>query len=297
MSHPRRDVEFIDHQLDNSEPSSGPSAASFSNVDDPIFSVPGRSRISTTPIQISSPPVTPKPSFSIGNLPGMLTLTPRPSMSRLLKNSPIEQLTDIIPLVQSKESDVFGGGSLPPSSAPHSPASESSNYDFSGLSASVKFENTSDLDHDLKFGLFTSQDFYASDSESDSECEFEVSEDECTGQLIEWLPGSTWDTYVYGRHSDDSLPWRLITVENSKWIRIQSKKCTVYIKDSQEHNLRACSACQSLINSKALNHFMDQAAQDSKPHTPLKYLSSSQICKRYIVLQKKVNEMKLKVSE
>lgn len=214
----------------------------------------------------------------------MLNLTPRPSISLLPKFSPM------------KQSGGFSAGSLPPSCVPHSPASEATDYDFAGLSASMVLENHSDSGNEP---VIKSED-YSTESESESESEFksEAKLDECTGQLVEWVLGFTWDTYAYQRHSDDSLPWRLVAVENQKWIRIQSKKCAVYLEpNSQDINLQACAACQMLVNSCKLKHFVDQAAKDSKPHTPLKYLSPAQMCKQYIQLQKKLNEMKLKVSQ
>ncbi|KAF8150234.1 hypothetical protein B0H34DRAFT_667193 [Crassisporium funariophilum] len=116
----------------------------------------------------------------------------------------------------------------------------------------------------------------------------------CTGQLIQWLPGSVWDSYAYHRHTDDSLPWTLISVEDPDWIRIRARRCNFLLHTELEQNRRACVPCQKLANSAEFKQFMSNASKDLKQFTPIRYLNQRQLRQMYLSTHKKFNDLKLK---
>lgn len=84
---------------------------------------------------------------------------------------------------------------------------------------------------------------------SDNDSEYEL--DPCNGQLIEWTPGSVWDTYAYGNHAydDDSVGWTPIGFEGSTHIRLQSTGCSKFLKNAREILRGSCAFCFSILNS------------------------------------------------
>lgn len=59
----------------------------------------------------------------------------------------------------------------------------------------------------------------------------------CSGQPMEWTPGSVWDSYAYQMHDDDSLPWNLIGFRGNNFIIIQSRDdCTGSLFSDKERD-------------------------------------------------------------
>lgn len=117
----------------------------------------------------------------------------------------------------------------------------------------------------------------------------------CTGQLIQWLAGSVWDTYAYQLHDDNVIGWMPIGYEDGNWIRLQSKFCSIFLQSPDELNCRSCSECFDLLNSKALLEFMDRAGKDTVAHMPWMYLNTKQLKNMLLASRKKLKLMQLKV--
>lgn len=148
--------------------------------------------------------------------------------------------------------------------------------------------------------LNTSIDYF-DDSEPEDDFEDETTTSQvleanaCTGQLVAWIPGSVWETYGYHQHADNSLPWVLLSVENSQWIRIQSRRCKIFLDSNQEFLARTCSQCQALLNSAQLQKFMERAKGDAPAHTPWKYLNNAQIIRMAMTLRRRNSLIMLEV--
>ena len=122
-----------------------------------------------------------------------------------------------------------------------------------------------------------------------------IPDDVCTGQLVEWLAGSVWDTYAYQQHDDSVIAWTPIGYEDGNWIRLQSKSCNIFLHSPDELNRRSCSECFNLLNSKALLEFMDRAGKDTVAHMPWKYLNTRQLKNMLLASRKKLKMVHLKV--
>ncbi|KAF8153087.1 hypothetical protein B0H34DRAFT_677283 [Crassisporium funariophilum] len=245
---------------------SNPDSFPFEAESIPILLAPLRSN--TTPIPTT--PVTPQSKiFGLSNLPELFQFTtPRPSnpvLPQFLRTG-----NPSVPTTQS---------SLPPSSAPHSPVSQLSSPSLSA--------NKSDSSSEGNMGNLW--DEFDSESGSESLAHESATEhgdwaNSCTGQLIQWLPGSVWDLYAYHRHTDNSLPWTLISVEDPDWIRIPAKRCNFLLHTELEQNRRACVPCQKLaIHSNKMYLSTHKKFNDLK----LKSLNSA---RRIKSLRKRVTE-------
>jgi hypothetical protein len=90
----------------------------------------------------------------------------------------------------------------------------------------------------------------------------------CTGQLIKWESGSVWETYAYPQHDDDAIGWTPIGYEGGNYIRLQSKRCKVFLESPVEYNQRSCDNCIGLLNSRQLKDFIERSKKDIVPHAP-----------------------------
>jgi hypothetical protein len=123
-----------------------------------------------------------------------------------------------------------------------------------------------------------------------------ISEDNiCTGQLVEWTPGSVWETYAIQSHENGSIGWNPVGFEDSNWVRLQSKLCQIYLQTEAEVNCRSCDSCFSLLNSKKLQDFLERAKKDTVPHTPWKFLNARQLKNMVVLARKTATEYKFQV--
>lgn len=51
---------------------------------------------------------------------------------------------------------------------------------------------------------------------------------ECMGLLIQQMPGSVWDTYLYHLHKYWWYPLEPITFKNHNWLRLQLTDCAIF---------------------------------------------------------------------
>lgn len=47
----------------------------------------------------------------------------------------------------------------------------------------------------------------------------------CQGILVQWTPGSVWDTYPFHCHETCTFPWELIRISNHNWLCLRSTSC------------------------------------------------------------------------
>jgi hypothetical protein len=175
-------------------------------------------------------------------------------------------------------------GNLTPQHSPHTsvtylrlpPSSPPSELELEGSSSEI----------DSNLGL--TDDEYCDNLET-------IPDDVCTGQLVEWLAGSVWDTYAYQQHNGNVIGWTPIGYEDGNWIRLQSKYCSIFLQSPDELNRRSCEECFNLLNSKALLEFMDCAGKDTIPHMPWKYLNTRQLKNMLLASRKKLKLVHLKV--
>ena len=144
--------------------------------------------------------------------------------------------------------------------------------DFPEVSQAVDQFESSDEDQELQ-----EDDYYTgSDSMSmDSSDSMSMDGPECTGMLVKWKPGSIWDSYPYQQHGVGKLPWEPIGFENDDWLRLHSRKCSLYLKPSELQS-DTCQICQNIPNTRDFKQFMDHGS-DSVSHTSWKYLNYKQI--------------------
>jgi hypothetical protein len=169
--------------------------------------------------------------------------------------------------------------------------------------SSINFNDASDPfrlevnDSNLDFGVTASEDSESDPYASDRKPILDESVRPCSGQPVEWTPGSVWDSYAYQMHDDDSLPWNLIGFQEGNFIIIQSRDdCTGSLFSDKERDRGSCNACFSLLNSDDLRRFISRAHQsEAKSHTPWKYLNRQQLAHLLVKSRRKVQDLHLKV--
>jgi hypothetical protein len=121
-----------------------------------------------------------------------------------------------------------------PSSSPFHPSIDLGSDPFidtaSGSNFKLDFDVTSFKPEDLQVSSY--------DSELDREPIIDDSESmPCSGQPVEWTPGSVWDSYAYQMHDDNSLPWDLIGFQEGNFIIIKSRDdCTGSLFSDKERD-------------------------------------------------------------
>ena len=124
-----------------------------------------------------------------------------------------------------------------------------------------------------------------------------MDENFCTGQLVEWVPGSIWETYAYGQHKDgEGVNWTPVGFDGDGWIRLRSNDCAIILLEPQEINVQACMQCQGLLNSPKLLRFMEHAKGPALPHTAYKYLTLLQMCQALYEARKQIEKFRMQVS-
>ncbi|KAH9856503.1 hypothetical protein C2E23DRAFT_771814, partial [Lenzites betulinus] len=99
---------------------------------------------------------------------------------------------------------------------------------------------------------------------------------ECRGVLVEWTPGSVWNTYPYHRHVSGSykLPWEPIGLENDRWLRIRAEDCVGLVAGND--SAQACIVCVALPASSRFKAVMNRAISAAE-HTPWIGLTHQQL--------------------
>ncbi|KAF4567094.1 hypothetical protein EYR40_006090 [Pleurotus pulmonarius] len=121
---------------------------------------------------------------------------------------------------------------------------------------------------------------------------------ECTGVIVEWTPGSVWDTYPYQSHgSSYQIGWSIVGFESNKHLRLRALACTTLI-DAQnrwELNARACTPCLEIPNSSAFISFM-RRAEHANEHTPYSFLSPRQLLLLLVKSTEEIHMLRTRLS-
>ncbi|KAG2008061.1 hypothetical protein CC2G_013532 [Coprinopsis cinerea AmutBmut pab1-1] len=170
--------------------------------------------------------------------------------------------------------------SLPPSSPPP-PVDDSDDDEYTGVGITFAPINRSDgpgvllLVDDAHYSSDGTEDSLHDDQDDYSEMEEELS-NPCGGQPIKWVVGSIWETFCYQQHADERLSWKPIGYLSDNRILLRSKDCKRALGTEKERQSKRCSACTALQYSASVAR-CQKRAQKASPHTPYKYLTSSQL--------------------
>lgn len=99
---------------------------------------------------------------------------------------------------------------------------------------------------------------------------------QCPGVVVDWTPGSVWNTYPFQQHdlSRVKLPWEIIGWEMNGQLRLRSAHCQAPKFAPVQHT---CPTCAFIPYSSRYRQFMQSNADDAKPHTTLEYLNYRQL--------------------
>jgi hypothetical protein len=113
----------------------------------------------------------------------------------------------------------------------------------------------------------------------------------CPGIVVDWTPGSVWDSYPYQVHTTRSLGWQPIAFsEVTNSITIRARSC---LGESVQDSI-ACKSCATLPSSGKFRDFVDQAAHISN-FTHWEYLSAKQLQAALRQLSNKCQDLQTKV--
>ena len=91
--------------------------------------------------------------------------------------------------------------------------------------------------------------------------------------VVEWVPGSVWDTYPYQLHATRSLAWQPVAFSmDTNSITIYANSC---IGESIQDGA-ACKSCMPLPSSAQFQDFVDKATNISD-FANWEYLNAKQL--------------------
>ena len=109
--------------------------------------------------------------------------------------------------------------------------------------------------------------------------------------MIDWPPGSVWDTYPYQVHTTRSLGWQPIAFSKA------TNSITICIDSCIGESIQdggACKSCAALPSSGKFQDFVDQAT-DISDFANWEYLSARQLRAAMRRLSNKCQELQTKV--
>jgi hypothetical protein len=118
---------------------------------------------------------------------------------------------------------------------------------------------------------------------------------ECTGTLVQWTPGSVWDTYPYHQHGIRSLSWEPIGFDgNNKWLRLRSRNCCIILSADALSSL-CCRECTAIPHSSEYRTFVNRATH-AADNTPYSFLTQKQIHRLLLKVTGQYRQLVMKVS-
>src|SRR5882762_4967692 len=113
----------------------------------------------------------------------------------------------------------------------------------------------------------------------------------CPGIVVDWAPGSVWDTYPYQIHATQSLGWQPIGFPKAtNTITIRADSC---IGNSTQSNT-ACKYCGGLPATTKFQDFVNWATNVSE-FAHWEYLNARQLQAAMRQLSNKCRELQTKV--
>ena len=116
----------------------------------------------------------------------------------------------------------------------------------------------------------------------------------CTGVLVQWTPGTIWETYPFPSHSFVEHPWDIIEFCPPSHLYLRSKACTGAISAGGYDSI--CHQCLWIPSCDAYKT-IQKRAHNAPPHTPHHLLAFHQLSGIPKTLRKMLNEARLKVTE
>ena len=114
----------------------------------------------------------------------------------------------------------------------------------------------------------------------------------CSGVLVQWTPGTIWETYPFPSHSFVNHPWDIIEFRPPSHIFLRSKDCTGIV-DAGTRGV-VCHECLWIPQCDAYKT-IEKCARSAPPHTPHHLLAFHQLSCIPKTLRKMLNEARLKV--
>lgn len=94
----------------------------------------------------------------------------------------------------------------------------------------------------------------------------------CVGVLVQWTPGSVWDTYPYQLHSSCSMGWEPVSfIKNAQKLRLRVDDCLIETDSADS----TCTRCAGLPQTNKFQKFLSRA-QDASESTNWSFLTSQQ---------------------
>lgn len=114
----------------------------------------------------------------------------------------------------------------------------------------------------------------------------------CSGVLIQWTPGTIWETYPFPSHSFVNHPWDIIEFRPPSHLFLRSKDCAGTVGASTHGTV--CHECLWIPQCDAYKT-IEKRARNAPPHTPHHLLAFHQLSCIPKTLRKMLNESRLKV--
>ena len=96
----------------------------------------------------------------------------------------------------------------------------------------------------------------------------------CVGVVVQWRPGTIWETYPFPSHSFVRHPWHILEVLPPEHLRLRSADCTSTVSaggfGSVCHNCLRIPQCEEFQT-------IQKRAEGALPHTPHHYLTFKQL--------------------
>jgi hypothetical protein len=114
----------------------------------------------------------------------------------------------------------------------------------------------------------------------------------CCGIVVQWTPGTIWETYPFPSHSFVKHPWDIIEFLPPSHLRLRSKDCAGAVGPGGYGH--ACNSC-SWIPQRDTFKIIEKRAHNAAPHTPHHLLTFFQLAAIPKNLRKMLDEARLKV--
>jgi hypothetical protein len=167
-------------------------------------------------------------------------------------------------------------------------ASDSLSNSIASLNISTIYSSDYDDDDDDE-----EEEEEEEEKESSDEEQTQLLAPKCLGVIVEWQPGSIWNTYPYHQHAEWVMDWSPIGIEDNGSLRLRSKTCSINL-DAKHMPTLTCASCQYIPNSVKFKKFMTRAVE-AQERTPWAYLNFQQLSNRMHKLTDQNRLLKLKV--
>ena len=114
----------------------------------------------------------------------------------------------------------------------------------------------------------------------------------CSGVLVQWTPGTIWETYPFPSHSFVNHPWDIIEFRPPSHLLLRSKVCSGFV--SAGGHAKICHECLWIPNCDEFKT-ITRRAHNAPPHTPHRFLTFHQLVSIPKELRKKLDDVHLKV--